>query len=819
DGMLIHMSCSDTFNLDLDPSDPSYGFSDAGGQPEEAVDTAWAIADYHFSRAGSNGGRCGNEGLLEPDQESASLSIEKETNGEDADQPPGPSVPVGDAVVWTFAVTNTGDVPIWDISVEDDRRDDVVCDGQENGQIALEPGASVSCTSESRSFYAVNHFQHDNTATATGTSELGTVVATDPSHYKPTIGCPFTQGEDNIVIDLLSTRHGFMLGNGLNPDTVGPITASIPAGSYAVNWLSYDAHTTKLVDASQTEEVWSLETGGSSTGNTIDIANDVDFASGTLSSPWVIDANQTSLTVHHGGPEGKINSVHAVCVELDPLTPSVDIEKEQDQTVLAGQKADFTITVTNNGDLPLNDVVVTDPKTPSCNFASGDASTDPGGVFDGALAVDESITYTCGTGSLDEGFTNVATVNAKVGETPVPPDSSSAVVTVKDPGLLIDKWFSGEQPNEVDTQTIEPGDTPAFTIRVTNTGTANLEDVEVSDPLAPGCDASIGDLAVGDFVEYECEGDATDESFVNVADATGKVVGFSTTVEDSDPSEVVVESTEVVGEIEIVKLVDDLNGNWVEKAQYPAALTSATWQISVTNATNFPLYEVDLEDVNAPACETAYGAAMVDAGYELGGVYVLPPAASVTFECSSTITAGAPESNTATVVAIDPFERVVGPVSSTALIERVAASALIGDTVWADENENGKQDNGEKGIANAVVRLTFPDGTTADMTTNASGLYLFSGLDAGTYRAELILSSIPKPTDGDVKLTTAGSFTITLTDGESYLDADFGVASTLPVTGISSDRIALIGIALLLSGSVAVIAVRPRPSYRILASG
>jgi len=140
----------------------------------------------------------------------------------------------------------------------------------------------------------------------------------------------------------------------------------------------------------------------------------------------------------------------------------------------------------------------------------------------------------------------------------------------------------------------------------------------------------------------------------------------------------------------------------------------------------------------------------------------------------------------------------------------VAASATIGDTVWSDENENGVQDNGEKGVAGATVRLTLPDATTVQTSTNANGLYLFSALEAGEYKAELILSSIPEPSDGSNTLTTPGSFTIQLVDGQTYLNADFGIAAALPATGIASDQIVLIALALLLAGAVALMATRKR---------
>ena len=49
----------------------------------------------------------------------AGIDIEKATNTIDADLPPGPFIPVGDAVTWTYVVTNTGNAPIGAVAVTD----------------------------------------------------------------------------------------------------------------------------------------------------------------------------------------------------------------------------------------------------------------------------------------------------------------------------------------------------------------------------------------------------------------------------------------------------------------------------------------------------------------------------------------------------------------------------------------------------------------------------------------------------------------------------------------------------------------------------
>ena len=46
--------------------------------------------------------------------------MEKSTNGEDADAPPGPTIQVGSTVNWVYTIQNIGDVPLTGIVVSDD---------------------------------------------------------------------------------------------------------------------------------------------------------------------------------------------------------------------------------------------------------------------------------------------------------------------------------------------------------------------------------------------------------------------------------------------------------------------------------------------------------------------------------------------------------------------------------------------------------------------------------------------------------------------------------------------------------------------------
>ena len=88
------------------------------------------------------------------------------------------------------------------------------------------------------------------------------------------------------------------------------------------------------------------------------------------------------------------------------------------------------------------------------------------------------------------------------------------------------------------------------------------------------------------------------------------------------------------------------------------------------------------------------------------------------------------------------------------------SSVTVGDTIWNDVNENGKQDEGETGLSGVTVTLLNADGSTvvngdvavAPVTTGADGKYLFSGLPEGDYiiRVAAPEGYVPTASAGDV---------------------------------------------------------------------
>ncbi len=104
---------------------------------------------------------------------------------------------------------------------------------------------------------------------------------------------------------------------------------------------------------------------------------------------------------------------------------------------------------------------------------------------------------------------------------------------------------------------------------------------------------------------------------------------------------------------------------------------------------------------------------------------------------------------------------------------RKTGTGSIGDSVWLDANNDGVYQPNEAGLSGVTVALKDGSGNTiASAVTDSDGRYLFSGLLAGNYTVDVI-GGVPAnliPSAG----TTDPTGVIALSDGEAYLDADFG---------------------------------------------
>jgi uncharacterized repeat protein (TIGR01451 family) len=207
----------------------------------------------------------------------------------------------------------------------------------------------------------------------------------------------------------------------------------------------------------------------------------------------------TSGVDENGTPVGPVEDT----ADVNIYQPAIEIAKTPDlQQVVSGGTVTFTIRVTNTGDVALNPVAVSDPNAPNCNRANV-----------GPLTPGQGTSYTCSLTNVPADFTNVATATGTPPVGPPVTDDDDAVVDVIGPNIAIAKT--------PDLQTVIPGSTVTFTIRVTNTGNVTLTNVIVTDPQAPNCDRTFASMAPGAVQSYTCSVSPVNAGFTNIATVTG----------------------------------------------------------------------------------------------------------------------------------------------------------------------------------------------------------------------------------------------------------------------------------------------------------
>ncbi len=494
------------------------------------------------------------------------LEIEKRAQGDEADTPPGPSVPIGDTVSFDYLVTNTGNEPLWQLSVTDDQSLTVTCPS-----FFLAVGETLACSASDMAVAG----SHANTGTAEATGQFSgqAVSADDLAHYigvarlldveKAVNGQDADTAAEAVTLPVgdpveftfvvTNTGTEDVTGIGVDDDVYGPIAC--PQDALGVGLSMTCTAVSDTADAGLHTDIATVTGTGATTSEP---AGDTDPASYWGRAPAMsllkeVRDPSTGTYVDGDADAGSPGS-------NDGLIPVYE----------QGATADYRFRVTNTGDTPIANVDLTDDH---CNGApalgGGDAA--PPGVLD----VGETWFLSCTVVQLAAGFTNIATVTGD--SVPGPPAGSGAteratIEVAGTPGVTIEKQVKRPSGVWADSATIDRGATVRFRIQVTNTGEVALHDLVVTDGRAPACARTIaGPLDPGQSTGFwTCSLTDVSAAFTNTARVTATPVTGSGAVHDSDGASVHVRT----------RLAQDLVLDKTTAAQGPG---TATFRLTVTN--------------------------------------------------------------------------------------------------------------------------------------------------------------------------------------------------------------------------------------------
>ncbi len=413
---------------------------------------------------------------------------------------------VGDALTYTFTVTNDGNVTITDaISITDplitNDGGTITCD-----PVPLAPGDSLTCSG----IYTVdqddlNAGQVDNSATATdGTTTSPAATESVPAQQNPEVSVDkeaisISTGDNDVTnpanfVSGAVISYEYTITNEGNVNLTGPVTVNdnlITGGvTCPANPNPGMAPGDQLV-CSATYTVTQAEVDVGSATNTATATVD-----GTTSPP-------DAVTVPNGNAPGLTVAKTLLRIENPDTSVQPGLEYDEVDDVLV-----YQFVVTNTGDAAFTrDITIDDPllDTPVTCWTAVPV-TDPD--FTPANATDPAETATCegrltvDLDDLDAGSVfNSATANTTFGPLPgtpiISPPSTLTTPADTNPSLQIVKTA-----DLTDFSTV--GEIITYTLTVTNDGNQTISGVRARDDLLP-LDCTLGSLEPGD-VDNSCFG-------------------------------------------------------------------------------------------------------------------------------------------------------------------------------------------------------------------------------------------------------------------------------------------------------------------------
>ena len=309
-----------------------------------------------------------------------------------------------------------------------------------------------------------------------------------------------------------------------------------------------------------------------------------------------------------------INLLNNPSYTIDKTITDVDGEGPSGTVDEAGDVISYQIVVTNDGNVDLTGVDVSDPLIDAT--LTGPTESD---TTDGILAPGETWTYT-GTYTVQQGdinddggddgdIDNTATVSSN--ELPDESDSEETPID-RNPSYTIDKTITDVDGDGPTGTADEAGDVISYQIVVTNDGNVDLTSVDVSDPLIDATltgptesDTTDGILAPGETWTYTGtytvqQGDINDDGGGDGDIDNTATVSSDELDDESDSEEAPIDRNP---SYTIDKTITDVDGEG-PLGTVEAAGDVISYQIVVTNDGNVDLEGVDVSD---PLLEGANG--------------------------------------------------------------------------------------------------------------------------------------------------------------------------------------------------------------------
>ena len=262
----------------------------------------------------------------------------------------------------------------------------------------------------------------------------------------------------------------------------------------------------------------------------------------------------------------------------------------------AGSTVTFTYVVTNTGNVPLANVVVTDDKLGTITSFTGDANGN------GLLDLTETWIYTQTATALAGQQTNTGTATAQDANNPpgtTVTDDNPANYFGDAPAINIVKFVNGQDADTPTGPHVAAGSTVTFTYVVTNTGNVPLANVAVSDDKLGPITSFTGDANGNGLLDLTetwtytttataLAGQQTNTGTVTAQDANNPP---GTTVSDDNPAN-------YFGDAPAINIVKFVNGQDADTPTGPhvAAGSTVTFTYVVTNTGNVPLANVAVTD-------------------------------------------------------------------------------------------------------------------------------------------------------------------------------------------------------------------------------